>query len=67
MPDDRPVVERFDAADHFQQSGFAGAVAADQTGAFLGRDQPVQVFKKQFMSEALASAGELQHSVNYFL
>ena len=55
------VVEGFDAGEDLEQGGFAGAVAADEAGALVGRDEPVGVFKEEFLAEALAGAGELEH------
>ena len=57
------VVEGFDAAEDFEQRGFAGAVAADEAGALVRRDQPVDVFKEEFLAEAFAGGGELEHSL----
>ena len=42
---DLAVVERLDAADNLEQRGFACAVAADETGALVGGNQPVHVIK----------------------
>ena len=58
---ERAVVERLHARQHFEQRGFAGAVRAHQSGAVLGRDQPVEIFKQQLGAEALAGAGKLNH------
>ena len=55
------VVEGFDAGEDFEQRGFAGAVAADEAGALVRRDQPVGVFKEEFLAEAFAGGGELKH------
>ena len=55
------VVEGFEAGEDFEQRGFAGAVAADETGALVRRDEPVGVFKEEFWAEAFAGSGELEH------
>ena len=55
------VVEGFDAGEDLEQRGFARAVAADQAGALVRRDQPVDVFKEEFLAEAFAGGGELEH------
>ena len=55
------VVQCFDAGEDLQQRGFARAVAADQPGALVGRDQPVDVFEEEFVAVAFAGVGELQH------
>ena len=60
------VVEGFDAGEDFEQGGFAGAVAADQAGALVRRDQPVGVFEEEFLAESFAGRGELEHQ-DYFL
>ena len=41
-------VEALDSGQHLEQRGFAGAVGADDAGALVGRDQPVEVFKEDF-------------------
>ncbi len=51
------VVERLDAGEDLQQRGFAGAVAADEAGALIRCDEPVDVFKEEFWAEAFAGAG----------
>ncbi len=51
---DGAVVEGFHAAEDLQQRRFAGAVPADEAGTLLRRDQPGDIFKKQFRTEALA-------------
>ena len=53
---ERPVVEGLDAGEDFQEGGFACAIAADQAGALVGRDEPVDVFKEEFVAEAFAGA-----------
>ena len=58
---DRSVVERFHAAQNFEQRGFAGAVAADQAGALARRDQPVAVFKQELVAETFSGTLELDH------
>ena len=58
---DGAVVERFHAAQDFEQRGFAGAVAAHQAGALLGRDQPVAVFKQKLVAETFPGPLELDH------
>ncbi len=55
------VVEGLKAGEDLEQGGFAGAVAADKAGALVRRDQPVDVFKEEFLAEALAGGGELEH------
>ena len=50
----RAVVEGLDAGEDLEQRGFARAVAADQAGALVGRDQPVDVFEEEFLAEAFA-------------
>jgi hypothetical protein len=42
---DRAVINGLDARQDFQQCGFTRAIAADEAGAFVRRDQPVDVFK----------------------
>ena len=54
-------VEPVDAGQDLEQRGFAGAVGADDAGALVGRDQPVQVFEEDFGAEAFAGPGELDH------
>jgi hypothetical protein len=51
------VVERLDAGEDFEERGFAGAVSADEAGALVGRDEPVDVVEEQFGAEALAGGG----------
>ena len=60
------VVEGFDAAEDFEQGGFAGAVAADEAGALVRRDEPVGVFEEEFLAEAFAGGGELEHAPSIF-
>ncbi len=60
------VVEGFDAGKDLEQGGFAGAVAADEAGALIRRDEPVGVFEEEFLAEPLAGRGELEHHP-YFL
>src|ERR1017187_6881337 len=57
-----PVVDGFEAGEDLQDGGLAGAVAADQAGALVRRDQPVDVFKEEFLAKALAGGRELEHS-----
>ena len=45
----------------FEQRRFAGAVGADEAGALVGRDQPVEIFKQDFGAKALGCACELNH------
>ena len=40
------VVEGFDTGEDFEQGGFAGAIAADETSALVRRDEPVGVFEE---------------------
>src|ERR1019366_4562261 len=56
-----PVVDGFEAGEDLQDGGLAGAVAADQAGALVRRDQPVDVFKEEFLAKALAGGRELEH------
>ncbi len=58
---ERAVVQGLQAGEDLEQRGFAGAVAADQAGALVRRDQPVGVFKQEFGAESLAGGGELKH------
>src|ERR1700755_2416091 len=60
------VVEGFDAGEDFEQGGFAGAVAADEAGALVRRDEPVGVFEEEFLAEAFAGGGELKHALSIF-
>ena len=60
------VVEGFDAAENFEQGGFAGAVAADEAGALVRRDEPVGVFEEEFLAEAFSGGGELEHASSIF-
>ena len=53
---DGAVIERLHAAQDLEQRGFAGAVAADQAGALLGRDQPVAIFEEKFVAETFPGA-----------
>ena len=46
---------------HFEQCRFAGAVRAHDADAVLGRDQPVEIFKQEFVAESFAGARELNH------
>ncbi len=57
----RAVVERLDAAEDFQQRGFAGAVGAHQPDAIVRRDEPVEIFEQELGAEAFAGRGELDH------
>ena len=59
--DDRTVVECLEAAENFQQRGFAGAVSADQADTRVRRDQPIEIFEEEFGSESFAGGGELNH------
>ena len=54
-------IEPFDSGQHFEQRRFAGAVGAHDAGAFVGRNQPVDVLKKDFGAVALAGPRELDH------
>ena len=58
---ERAVVEGFDARKDFEERGLAGAVAADEAGALVGRDEPVGVFEEELGAEAFAGGGELEH------
>src|SRR6185312_12422102 len=60
---DGAVIEGFDAAEDLEESGFAGAVGADDADTFFGRDQPVQVFKQDAGAEAFPGSGKLDHWV----
>ena len=60
------VVERVHAGENFHQRGFAGAVAADQADAVVGRDQPVRVFEEKFVAEAFSGAGKLNHGTGIY-
>ncbi len=60
------VVEGFDAAEDFEEGGFAGAVAADEASALVRRDEPVGVFEEEFLAEAFAGGGELEHASSIF-
>ncbi len=40
--------------EDFEERGFAGAVAADETSALVRRDEPVGVFEEEFLAEAFA-------------
>src|SRR5580658_1126554 len=51
------VVERLDAREDLEQSGLAGAVAADKTSALIRCDEPVDVLKEQFRAESFAGSG----------
>ncbi len=53
-------------AEDLQQRRFARAVAADQASALVRRDQPVSVFKEEFLAESFAGGGELQHAPSIF-
>jgi hypothetical protein len=55
------VVEGLEAGEDLEQSGFAGAVAADEAGALVRRDEPVGVFKEELGAETFAGGGELEH------
>jgi len=46
--DDGAGVERLHASHDFREGGFAGAVRADDAGAFVGGDEPVEVFEECF-------------------
>ena len=59
--DDAAVVERLQAGQNFQQSGFAGAVGADQPHALVGSDQPIKIVEEKFGAESFAGRGELNH------
>ncbi len=48
---DGAVVERLDAAQDFQQCGFAGTVGAHQSHAVVGRDEPIQIVEQKFGAE----------------
>src|SRR5262249_7806020 len=56
------VVERLGSGENLKQRGFPSPVGADQAGALFRRDQPVQIFKQDLRTEALACAGKLEHS-----
>jgi len=49
---DGAIVERLHPAQDLEQRRFAGAVRADQPGAFFGRDQPVAPFEQKLVAEA---------------
>jgi hypothetical protein len=59
------VVEGLEAGEDLEQGGFAGAVAADEAGALVRRDEPVDVFKEELGAESFAGGGELEHQ-DYF-
>ena len=56
------VVEGLDAGEDLEEGGFAGAVAADEASALVRRDEPVGVFEEEFLAEAFAGGGELEHA-----
>jgi len=58
---DAAVVEGFEAAEHLQQRGFAGAVGAHQSDASIGGDEPIQIVEQKLGAEAFAGGGELDH------
>src|SRR5580704_2160490 len=62
--DQRAVVERVQAGENLHQRGLAGAVRADQANAVVGRDEPVGVFKKEFVAETFSGAGKLNHGLD---
>jgi hypothetical protein len=47
--------------NRFQQRGLARAIATDNAGTFLRRNQPVKIFKQKFRAESFAGPGQLQH------
>ena len=59
--DDGAGIEAVDAGQDLEQRGFAGAVGAHDAGAFVGGDQPVQIFEECFRAEAFRGPGELDH------
>ena len=61
--DQAAVVERVHARENFHQRGLAGAVAADQADAVVGRDEPVRVFEEEFVAETFSGAGKLNHGL----
>ena len=60
------VVEGFDAREDLEEGGFAGAVAADEASALVRRYEPVGVFEEEFLAEAFAGGGELEHAPSIF-
>ena len=61
-PNNAAVVERLNAGEYFEQRRFAGAIRANDTHAIVGRNKPIEIFEEEFMAEALACAGELDHT-----
>ena len=55
------VVERFDAGEHLQQGGFAGAVGAHQGGPLIGRNEPVGILEQDTWAESFAGSRKLEH------
>src|SRR5207245_1259636 len=43
------VVEGLDAGEDLEKSGLTGAVAADEAGALVRRDEPVGIFEEEFL------------------
>ena len=54
-------IESLDAGQHFQERRLAGAVGAHDAGAFVGRHQPVGVFKKDSGAVTFSRPCELDH------
>ncbi len=50
------IVEGLASGEDLEEGGFAGAVAADEAGALVRSDEPVDVFKEEFLAEAFAGA-----------
>ena len=58
---DVAVVGAFQAGQHLQQRGFAGAVAADQADALAVADDPVEALEEGLGAEMFADGRELNH------
>ncbi len=55
-------IEALHPAQDLEQRGFPCAIGADDADAFVGCDQPVDRFKKDFGAVPFACPGELNHS-----
>ncbi len=61
---ERAVVQSVKPSKDFHQRCLTRPIAANQADVVVGRDQPVDIFVKQFVAEAFAGTGELNHPEN---
>ena len=61
LPVGGSVIQAFDGSQDLQESGFASAIAADESDFVIGRDEPIEVLKQDLGTKTFTGLGELEH------